>query len=80
MHTIINVLGAISRKLYLVHGLKFGLLSIGNPRKQKASYSEAECIKDYILSNWEEISLQHLRGQIHQDTQLIMECNSSSHR
>lgn len=33
MHTIINVLGAISRKLYLVHGLKFGLLSIGNPRK-----------------------------------------------
>lgn len=33
MHIIINVLGAISRKLYLVYGLKFGLLSIRNPRK-----------------------------------------------
>lgn len=53
--------------------------SVINRKSQKASYLEAECIKDYLLSNWEELSLWYLRGQIHRDTQLTTECNSSSH-
>lgn len=50
-----------------------------NRESQKTSYLEAKCIKEYLLSDWEELSLRHLRGQILQDTQLIMECNSTNH-